>query len=151
MIRRFFEIDNEKPLMNFNFICECHEHRAPERELKKKIKTASCGCVVTKVKARHRRQEWKCEWETQGKLCESPAEVWVRVQDDSIRERQVYCHSHLMAHTVICGHPTEHVIDEATTLSVATPTSDVPEWLTKLRAMGVDEIIEFQQKLGELD
>ena len=119
--------------------------------MRKKIKTASCGCIVTKVQARYRRQGWKCEWEAQGNLCESPAEVCVLVQDDPIREGQVYCHSHLMAHTVICGHPTEHLIDRVRALSVVTPISDVPEWLTKLRAMSVDEIIEFQRKLGELD
>ena len=118
--------------------------------MKSKVKTAFCGCVVTKVHARYRRQGWKCEWETQGKLCESPAEVWVRLQDEPLREGQVYCHTHLMAHATFCSHPTDHVIDEAPTVSVVSPINDVPDWLTELRAMSLDEIIEFQRKLGEL-
>jgi hypothetical protein len=107
--------------------------------MKTKIKTASCGCAMKKVHARYRRQGWKCEWEKQGKMCESLA------------EGQVYCHTHFTAHTVICGHPTEHVTKVTEpTVPVIQPTNDVPEWLTRLRAMSLREIIEFQRKLGEL-
>ena len=121
------------------------------KELKRNVKTASCGCVVRKVHASYRRQGWKCEWETQGKLCESPAEVWVTLQGDPTRAGNVYCHIHLMSHTAICGHPTEHVIDETVpAVSVVLPINDVPEWLMRLRALSLDEIIEFQRKLGDL-
>jgi phosphoenolpyruvate carboxylase len=119
--------------------------------MKRKVKTASCGCIVRKVHASYRRQGWKCEWEKQGKMCESLAEVWVKLQDDTTREGQVYCHTHLMAHTVVCAHPTEHVTKVTEpTVPVIQPTNHVPEWLTRLRAMSLQEIIEFQRKLGEL-
>ena len=102
-------------------------------------------------RANHRCQGWKCEWGNTGTLCESPAEVWVTLQDDSTREGNVYCHIHLMSHTVVCGDPTGHVIAEmAPAVTVVLPIDDVPEWLTRLRAMSLDEIIEFQRKLGEL-
>src|SRR5437870_3026698 len=119
--------------------------------MKRKVKTASCGCVVRKVHASYRRQGWKCAWETQGNLCESPAEVWVTVRDGPPREGNVYCHIHLMSHTVICGHPTEHLINEMVpVVPVVLPINDVPEWLTSVRALSLDEIIEFQRKLEEL-
>lgn len=118
--------------------------------MKTRIKTASCGCAIKKVQARYRRQGWKCEWERAGELCESPAEVWLNLQDDPTREAQVYCHTHLMAHTLVCAHPTEQVTKvPAPAIPVIRPTNEVPEWLTRLRVMSLEEIIEFQRKLGE--
>jgi hypothetical protein len=86
-----------------------------------------------------------------GEMCESLAEVWVKLPDDTTREGQVYCHNHFTAHTVLCGHPTEHVTKVTEpTVPVIQPTNDVPAWLKRLRAMSLAEIVEFQRKLGEL-
>lgn len=60
-----------------------------------------------------------------GETLRIPPEVWVILQDD--REGQVYCHTHLTAHTVICGHPKEHVTDEmAATVPLNNPSMMFP-------------------------
>jgi hypothetical protein len=103
---------------------------------KEKPITASCGCRVTKVPARHRKA-WQCEFEKNGPIChEHPV---VNIGPESSVEGQVLCHTHLMAHAILCGHPTEHAMAVA-------PSAE--PWLQQLRAMSLEELIDFMKWAG---